>query len=132
MREKSGMSPIDAIELARVYDDSTSDSCYKVDNIKAYLEIVERQLKYANEKCFAVESCSPPMEHIEFEALRLKSRNRFPTPSSCQIWCQSEPLCTLWSWSRMTERCFLKQGQKTGDNPRLHFLSGHRNIQYCE
>ena len=45
---KSELSPIDIMELARVYDILTVEDCYKRDSLMAYLYIVEDLLKSSN------------------------------------------------------------------------------------
>ena len=45
---KSELSPIDSMELARVYDILTVEDCYKRDSLMAYLYIVEDLLKSSN------------------------------------------------------------------------------------
>ena len=42
--KKTALSPIDAMELARVYDKITEEECYKKESFMAYLHIVENKL----------------------------------------------------------------------------------------
>merc|ERR1719318_1924221 len=52
---KLGLSPIDAMELARVYDILTLEDCFKRHNILDYLNIVEDKLeKEINKKKFEI------------------------------------------------------------------------------
>ena len=51
VRSKSGMSTIDTMELARVYDSLTTEDCYKRETIMAYLDTVEKMLNQSSHQC---------------------------------------------------------------------------------
>ena len=42
--KKTALSPIDAIELAQMYDKITAEECYTKESFMAYLHIVENKL----------------------------------------------------------------------------------------
>jgi len=128
---KKALSPIDIIELAKAYENKTSDECYTMISLRNYIDEVEKLLELSMQRK-SKSGCHSLKQNIKLVGDSIKSLKFIKTAHNCYKECLKETECTEWSWSVVRERCFLMRGVENEEMIAYHYLSGSREGGYCK